>query len=76
MSHSKITIQYIENIYDEEYIIPGWRVDVGDKYANGLGYDEMLGLIAAITLPKERPGLQWLMTEKQHEANKKTYDNE
>lgn len=35
-----------------------------------LGFDEMLGLIAALTIPSERRNLQWLKTPEQHAAEK------
>lgn len=52
----------------------------GDKYADALGYDEMLGLVAAISLPEKRPLLQWLKTAEQHQLwrdnlNKKSEDD-
>ena len=46
----------------------GWKVSIGNTYADGLGYDEMLGLIAALTMPQDRPTLQWMKTKEQHEA--------
>ena len=41
-------------------------VRLGDKTSGPLCYDEMLGLISALTMPKKRPCLCWLKTEKQH----------
>jgi hypothetical protein len=46
----------------------GWCVTYGNKYADGLGYDEMLGLVAAITMPEKRPALHWLRTKEDHDA--------
>ena len=43
----------------------GFDVWQGDKHSNHLGYDEMLGLISALTMPKERPCLQWMKTEEE-----------
>jgi len=62
----KIEIYFIEP--SEKDIYGGWTVSYGDKYAEGLVYDEMFGLVASITMPKERPCLQWLKTEAQHQA--------
>jgi len=45
-----------------------WKVTFDDKCADSLGYDEMLGLVASITMPQERPCLQWLKTKEQHQA--------
>lgn len=53
----------------------GWKVTLGDKYADGLGYDEMLGLVAAITIPVERPAMQWLKTEAEWEAWRERINN-
>ncbi|HAE34632.1 MAG TPA: hypothetical protein PLI89_11770 [Chitinophagales bacterium] len=49
----------------------GWNVIHGDKVADRLSYDEMLGLVVAITIPDKRPCLQWLKTKEQHEAYEK-----
>ena len=35
-------------------------VKQGDKSSDCLGFDEMLGLITAITMPEVRPYLHWL----------------
>lgn len=32
-----------------------FTVRQGDKYSDGLTYDEMLGTISALTMPTERP---------------------
>ena len=47
----------------------GWNVTVGDRYADQLGYDECLGLVATLIVnnsPKNCLG--WLKTKEQHEA--------
>lgn len=36
-----------------------------DRYNDKLTYDEMLGTISALTMPKERPCLQWMRTEEE-----------
>lgn len=46
----------------------GWKVQQGEKWADWLGYDEMMGVVSALTMPKERPCLQWMRTKEQHEA--------
>lgn len=51
----------------------GFDVIYGDRRTGCLSYDEMLGIISAITIPDNRPCLQWLQTEAQHEAFKKRY---
>lgn len=70
----EIKIEFIQNT-DSDTDFSGWKVSYGDKYADGLGYDEMLGLVAAITMPDERPTLQWLMTEEQHLDRRKRWEN-
>lgn len=62
----KITIEFITESYG--LCSTGWRVQYGEKYADGLGYDEMLGLVAGITMPESRPCLQWLKSEEEHQA--------
>lgn len=63
----KITIEYIEKT-EEGLVGGGFTVTKDDKYADRLGYDEMLGLVAALTMPESRPTLQWMKTEEQHKA--------
>lgn len=43
----------------------------GDKWADGVAYDEMLGLVSALTMPESRPCLQWLWTKERHETWRK-----
>ena len=64
----KVEIEFIESPSTETQW-SGWKVTYGDKYADGLCYDEMLGLVAAITLPEKRPTLQWLKTAEQHQRD-------
>lgn len=61
----KIEIEFIEGP-STETVFSGWKVTVEDRYADGLSYDEMLGLVASITMPENRPCLQWLKIEEQH----------
>ena len=42
-----------------------FTVRQGDRYNDKLTYDEMLGLISALTMPKERPCLHWMRTEEE-----------
>lgn len=42
-----------------------FAVRQGDRYSDKLAYDEMLGLISALTMPKERPCLRWMRTEEE-----------
>lgn len=43
-----------------------FNVKQGERWADNLYWDEMQGLIAAMTMPEQRPYLQWLRTDKQH----------
>lgn len=54
----------------------GFNVVYGDKYTGILSYDEMLGVVSAITMPKERPCLNWLWTEAQHYAFNERYNKQ
>lgn len=60
-----ITIELVENAPSGRN---GWTVKQGDKSADWLGYDEMLGLVAALTMPDERPAIHWMKTKEQHDA--------
>lgn len=42
-----------------------FTVRQGDRYNDKLTYDEMLGTISALTMPEERPCLQWMRTEEE-----------
>ena len=42
-----------------------FTVRQGDRYNDKLTYDEMLGTISALTMPKERPCLQCMRTEEE-----------
>lgn len=44
-------------------------VRLGDKTSGPLTFDEMLGLISALTMPEKRPCLCWLKTEEKHKAS-------
>lgn len=67
-----ITISFIED--ERADIFKGWQVTQGDKYADGLGYDEMLGLVAALTMPENRPTLSWMKTSEEHKAFRDRYN--
>ena len=45
-----------------------FNVSCGEKWADKLGWDEMIGLVASITMPERRPCLHWLKTEAQHKV--------
>ena len=45
----------------------GFEVYQGCKRSGLLGFDEMLGLIASLTMPDKRPCLQWMKTNEEHE---------
>lgn len=57
----------MENIIIEK-LEHGYNVIQGDKYSDQLGWDEMLGTIAALTMPKSLPCVSWLKTKEEHEA--------
>lgn len=52
-----------------------WKVSYGDKYADGLTYEEMLGMVAALTMPEPRPTLHWLKTEEEHVKARQQFHN-
>jgi hypothetical protein len=43
-------------------------VHQGDKSSGPLGWDEMLGLVASLTISYKKPCQQWMRTKEQHEA--------
>lgn len=53
----------------------GWKVQQGEKYADNLSYDEMLGVVVSLTLPEKRPCLNWMRTKEQHEEYMKKITN-
>lgn len=45
-----------------------FTVRQGDRYSDKLTYDEMLGTVSALTMPKERPCLRWIRTKEEWNA--------
>ncbi len=65
----------MEKITIELHEKDGFTVSQGNKSAIGLGYDEMLGLISAMTLPEKRGILHWLRTKEENEDWEKRYSS-
>ena len=57
----KIEIQPVTTVFGE------LRFDVssGGRLADGLTFDEVLGLVASLTMPHRRPCLHWMKTEEE-----------
>lgn len=55
-----------------EYLKPGFKVIQGDKYSDLLAWDEMLKLVAALTIPNNTPQLEWMKTGEERDAEKET----
>jgi hypothetical protein len=71
----KIEIESVERPSTEAGLsFCGWKVSQGDKCANNLSFDEMLGLVAALTMPEIKPQINWLRTEKQHRSDEFTFE--
>lgn len=51
-----------------------FTVRQGDKYCDKLTYDEMLGVVSVLTMPKIRP-CQYLRTQKEWDAMFKNIEN-
>ncbi len=51
-----------------------FTVRQGDKYCDKLTYDEMLGVVSVLTMPKIRP-CQYLRTQKEWDAMFKDIEN-
>jgi hypothetical protein len=69
----KITIEFIDR--DDQTLFSGFKVSQGEKYADGLGFDEMIGLLSCMAMPTERPQLRWLKTKEQHKFFRTNYAN-
>lgn len=52
-----------------------YEIHQGDKYSEHLGYDEMLGLFVSLSMPENRPCLQWMKTVEQHERQKEYFES-
>lgn len=68
----KIEIEYRDEPDAEMHGVrqSGWWVIYGDRYADWLCYEEMLGLVAALTMPDNpnRRCVSWLRTRDQRNA--------
>lgn len=53
----------------------GFTVHYEDRKAKHLCWEEMLGVIAALTIPERKPCLQWLRTEEQDKKLEEYYVN-
>lgn len=64
----KITIEFrkVKNEYALE--TSGWWVIQGDREADHLTYDEMIGLVTQLTMPEDRRCLQWMKTKEEKQA--------
>lgn len=58
----------MEKITIKEHKKGGFTVKQGDREADGVGFDELMGLIAALTMPEKRPCLHWMQTKEQRKA--------
>lgn len=57
----------IDTIKIEKLEGGAFNVVQGDKYSDTLSYDEMLGLVSALTIAKEPNCLCWMQTKEEHE---------
>ena len=51
-----------------------FTVRQGDKYADGLTFEEMLGVVAHIAMPEYVPYDNWLLTKEQHEEKERRWE--
>src|SRR5262245_16543562 len=77
----RLEIELIQHDTPDRY--QGWLVRSGDRWADGLTWDEMLGLVASITMPRSpctkcaepqtgKGGcIHYLKTQAEHDAFKK-----
>lgn len=52
---------------------PGWKVTVGERYADALCFDEMLGVVTELTMPTPRPHLHWMRTKEEHKSQREIW---
>lgn len=58
----------MEDVIIKQYNNGYFEVFQGDKSSGELSFDEMLGLITSLTMPKRRPCLLWMKTKEQRDA--------
>lgn len=46
----------------------GFLVRQGDKYADCLCWDEMMGLVTELSIPRDFSRTRWMMTKEKHEV--------
>ena len=51
-----------------------FNVRQGDRYAEGLTFEEMLGVVAHIAKPEYVPYDNWLLTKEQHEEKERRWE--
>lgn len=51
-----------------EIVERSFTVRQGDKFADELTFDEMLGLVACLTVPGDRKCVRWMKTQAEHDA--------
>ena len=56
-----------------EYNEDGWKVTCGEKYADRLCHEEMIGILIHLTFPNDQRYINWMMTEEEHEARKSKF---
>lgn len=52
-----------------------FNVVQGDRYSDQLGWEEMLGLVSALTIAKEPMCLSWMKTKEEHERQLEAMKN-
>ena len=75
MKLKKITVEFRIASDNDNGIGTGWCVTHGDKYADSLGYDECLGLLATLIVPEEKNCLQWLRTAEEHKHRRESWNS-
>lgn len=60
----------VDTIKIETFEGGAFNVVQGDRYSDQLSYDEMLGLVSALTIAKEPMCLSWMKTKEEHERSR------
>lgn len=64
----KITITHSQEV--------GWVITQGDKSSDRMTWDEMMGLLSSLTMPRDRPCLQWMRTGPERKQMEQLNSNE
>lgn len=68
--------EVVDTIKIEKLEGGAFNVVQGNRYSDTLSYDEMLGLVSALTIAKEPNCLRWMQTKEEHETRRPKLDSD